>query len=367
MDRQRLKEKLKEYMEIPRMSGYEKEMAERFLMDMKLYADHAYVDRAGNVIAEFQGSDERVPSVMVFAHMDTIGFVITCITPEGFLKVDRVGGVPEKVLQGKGVRVGSESGKYYPGVFGMKSYHVLSTEEKQKADGITSLFIDIGAEHAQEVYDLGIHVGCPVLYDNAFKELLNDRICGAYTDAASGLTSLNQIAELLAHEKHKATVYLVGTVMEEYHARGAMLAHKSIKADMGICLLGAGAGDTPDLKGTNNVYLGKGVSVNMFNFHGKGTLNGNIIHKGMFELLKKSADNCGVLIQRQAARGALSDTAYLQLEENGIPCVDMGTPDRYSHSPMEVLDLKDLEKTGKLVFEFICGLDENFSLNRYDV
>lgn len=249
----------------------------------------------------------------------------------------------------------------------MKSYHVLSPEDKQKADSISSLFIDIGADCAQEVHALGIHVGCPVLYDNAFKELLNDRICGAYTDAASGLTSLNQIAELLAKKEHKATVYLVGTVMEEYNARGAMLAHRNIKADMGICLLGAGAGDTPDLRGTNNVVLGKGVSVNMFNFHGKGTLNGNIIHRGMFELLKNSADKCGIPIQRQAARGALSDTAYLQLEEKGIPCVDLGTPDRYSHSPMEVLDLKDLEKTGKLVYEFICGLDEKFSLNRYDV
>lgn len=104
MNRQNLKEKLKEYMEIPRMSGYEKEMAEHFLKDMKQYTDQVYVDRSGNVIAEFQGSDGGTPSVMVFAHMDTIGFVITCITPEGFIKVDRVGGVPEKVLQGKGVR-----------------------------------------------------------------------------------------------------------------------------------------------------------------------------------------------------------------------------------------------------------------------
>ena len=367
MDRNELKEKLKEYMEIPRLSGYESEMAKRFLADMKKYTDKAYVDKAGNVIAKFPGSGKQVPSVMVFAHMDTIGFVITCITADGFLKVDRVGGVPEKVLQGKGVRVGSESGNYYPGVFGMKAYHALSPEDKQKAEGIGGLYIDIGAKNETEVFNLGIHVGCPVLYDNAFKELLNDRICGAYTDDASGLTSLNQIAEFLAQKEHKATVYLVGTVMEEYHARGAMLAHRSVKADMGICLLGAGAGDTPDLKGTNNVALGEGVSVNMFNFHGKGTLNGNIIHKGMFTLLKKSAKKCGITLQRQAARGALSDTAYLQLEEKGIPCMDLGTPDRYSHSPMEVLDLKDLEKTGLLVYEFICGLDENFSLNRYDV
>ncbi len=276
-----------------------------------------------------------------------------------------MGGVPEKVLQGRGVRVGSEDGKYYPGVFGMKSYHSLSSGEKEKTDGIGSLYIDIGAKSAEEVRELGIQVGCPVIYDAYYKELLNDRICGSYIDDASGLASLNQIAGFLSRNPHKATVYLVGTVMEEYNARGAMMAQRTAHADMAVCLLGAGAGDTPDLQGTNNVILGEGVSVNMFNFHGKGTLNGNMIPANMREHLKKSAENAGIAIQRQAARGALSDTAYLQLEDKGIPCLDMGTPDRYSHSPAEVIDLKDLEKTGELVIEFIMGLDSSFPLARF--
>ena len=88
------------------------------LPNMKKYTDSVETDKLGNVIATFPGTDKKTPSIMVFAHMDTIGFVITCITADGFLKVDRVGGVPEKVLQGKGVRVGSESGNYYPGYSG---------------------------------------------------------------------------------------------------------------------------------------------------------------------------------------------------------------------------------------------------------
>lgn len=165
MERADLKAKLKEYMEIPRLSGYESLMAERFSEDMKKYTDSVETDKLGNVIATFPGTDKKTPSIMVFAHMDTIGFVITCITPDGFLKVDRVGGVPEKVLQGLGVRVGSEDGRYYPGVFGMKSYHVLTQADKEKADGISSLSIDMGAASAKEVRSLGIQVGCPVVYD----------------------------------------------------------------------------------------------------------------------------------------------------------------------------------------------------------
>ena len=146
------------------------------------------------------------------------------------------------MLQGLGVRVGSEDGRYYPGVFGMKSYHVLTQADKEKADGISSLSIDMGAASAKEVRSLGIQVGCPVVYDTFFKEFLNDRICGSYMDDASGLTTLCQIGEALSSTPHKADVYLVGTVMEEYNARGAMLAQRTVHADMAICLLGSRSG-----------------------------------------------------------------------------------------------------------------------------
>lgn len=365
MQREELKHKLKEYMEIPRLSGYEKEMAYRYQADMKKYTDQVIIDRIGNVIAEFPGTDPKTPSIMVFAHMDTIGFVITCITETGFLKLDRVGGVPEKALQGLKVLVGDEEGSYYNGVIGMRSYHTQSPKDKEKADSLSSLFVDIGAKSREEVQNLGIQVGCPVIYANQYTELLNDRIAGTYTDDASGLTSMIQIASLLKGKQTKATVYLVGTVMEEFNARGAMLAQRSVHADMAICLLGAGAGDTPDLAGSNNVKLGEGVSITLFNFHGKGTLNGNIAHQGMLSLMKKAGETADIPLQRQASRGALSDTAYLQLEDMGVPCLDMGTPDRYSHSPLEVLDLKDLERTGRLVYTFIDQITENFNCNRY--
>ena len=364
MNRQEIKNLLKEYMAIPRVSGYEEKMALRFYEDMSKYTKDVLKDRFGNVIATFKGYDEKTPSIMVFAHMDTIGFFISNISEDGFIYFDRIGGIPPKVLPALGVRVGNEKGEYYPGVIGNKSYHVLA-DNPNKVDEITSLYIDIGAKSRKEVEDLDIHVGCPIVYDVFYKELLNDRITGSYLDDASGLTTLNQLAEVLSKKKHKATVYLVGTVMEEYNARGAMLANRNAHVDLAICLLGAGAGDTPDLKGHNLVRLGEGTSVNMFNFHGKGTLNGNIIPKNMLEHLKKASDKTNVNIQRQAARGALSDSAYLQLEEKGVLCMDMGTPDRYSHSPSEMIDLNDLDKTFEILREFIYSLNENFKCERF--
>ena len=366
MELKELKKQLKEYMAIPRVSGYEKEMAYRLKEDLGKYSDEVKIDRIGNVIAAFKGSQKGAPSLMIFAHMDTIGFVIKRIDPDGFIYVDRVGGVPEKILTGTPVRVGSEDGKYYDGIFGTRAYHIMSNEEKAKADSLNDLFIDIGATSEKQLHELGIEVGCPVAYGKAYYELLNDRISGSYIDAAAGLCNLVQLAEYMKKNPPKATVYLVGTVWEEYSARGAMIANRSAKSDLAISILGPGAADTPDQRGkVSNVKMNNGVGVTMFNFHGKGTLNGNIIHKGIFELLKECAEKSGINIQRQAARGVLSDTAYLALEDEGIPCMDMGTPDRYSHSTLELIDTKDLLETGKLLCEFVKNLDKTFDLNRY--
>ncbi|MBA9088116.1 putative aminopeptidase FrvX [Fontibacillus solani] len=360
-----LKSKLIDYMGVIRLSGYESRMACKFRDDLSACVDEVKIDKLGNVIGTIKGTDPEAPNVMVFAHMDVIGFVISCIEPDGFLRFDRVGGISEKIVQGKAVMVGSETGEYYPGMIAAKSYHGQTPEDKSKMDSFSSLFVDIGAASAQEVNDLGIYVGCPITFAPYHVELLNDRIAGAYLDDATGLTNLLQIASILTREKPQCTVHLVGTVMEEFNARGAMMAARSVNTDMAICLLSPGAGDTPDQKSVNNIVLGGGPGVTMFNFHGKGTLNGNIVHQGMYQLLRKTAEQQGIPLQRCAARGALSDTAYLQLENDGIPCLDMGTPDRYSHSPMEICDLKDLEMVGQLVAAFLSSVDRDFNLNRY--
>ena len=112
MQLQELKQRLKEYMAIPRVSGYEKEMAYRLKEDLGKYTDDVKIDKIGNVIATFEGTQKNAPVLMIFAHMDTIGFVIKRIDKDGFIYVDRVGGVPEKILTGTPVRVGSEDGRY---------------------------------------------------------------------------------------------------------------------------------------------------------------------------------------------------------------------------------------------------------------
>lgn len=365
MNTEQRKQLLRDYMATPRVSGYEAAMAYRFRDDLTPYADEVRIDNVGNVIATFDGAQPGAPALMVFAHMDTIGYIVTCIDEDGFLRVDRMGGVPEKAIVSTAVRVGTENGGYINGVVAAKAYHVQTPEEKAKADPLAKLFIDVGAASREEVRAAGVEVGCPVAYAPAFYELMNGRICGSYLDDASGLVTMLELAAHMKERRPQCTVHLVGTVWEEFNARGAMMAARSVHTDMALCLLGPGAGDTPDQKGTNNVALGGGPAVTLFNFHGKGTLNGCVAHKGLYEHLKHSAAKAGVALQRSAGRGALSDTAYLQLEGMGIPCLDLGCPDRYSHSPMECLSLADHEATGKLLCAFIDTLDAGFSTARY--
>ncbi len=359
------KELLRQYMAIPRLSGYESQMAYRLRDDLGAYADRAVIDKVGNVIASFDGTQPDAPALMVFAHMDVIGFIITCIDDQGFIRVDRMGGIPEKIVAATQVLVGTENGDYVNGLIAAKSYHVQSAEEKAKADTLAHMFIDIGVHSRDEARALGVEVGCPVVYAPRFVDLQGDRIAGSYLDDASGMVTMVEIARHLKAHRPKVTVHLVGTVWEEFNARGAMLAARSVKTDLAICLLGPGAGDTPDQKGLNNVVLGGGPAVTLFNFHGKGTLNGCVAHKGMFDRMKQCAAAAGIPLQRSAGRGALSDTAYLQLEEAGIPCLDMGCPDRYSHSMLESLSLTDHQQTGALLCAFIDSLDATFRTDRY--
>ena len=107
------------------------------------------------MIAKVTGTDPSLPRAMIFGHMDQLGFIVRKVEEDGFIQVDRLGGIPEKVLPGLELVIRSEDGKWHPGVFGPKAHHATPAEEKYKVDLVTSLFIDVGASSAQEVHGMG--------------------------------------------------------------------------------------------------------------------------------------------------------------------------------------------------------------------
>jgi len=356
---------LESLMLLPAPSGYEKEMA-YFLKDILApYADEVHIDRIGNVIGKIGGVDKTAPSVMVFAHMDQLGFITRKIEPDGYLQVDRLGGIPEKVLPGLRLVVRSGDGHFHPAVIGIKSHHATQPEEKYKVDPVTSLFIDLGAKSDRQVREMGIDIGCPAIYRPSFEKLQGSRICGTAVDNRGGCASLVRTASLLHQNRPKSDVYFVGTVWEEFNLRGAAVAARSIRPDIALCLDVVLSGDTPDLRNRFEAKLGEGPAINLYTFHGRGTLNGTLPHEGLVKLALKSAVDAGLPVQRCATLGVITDSAYVQLEGAGIAVLDLGFAARYTHSPVEVCDVPDLENLSKLVSTMILQMDSGFNLNRY--
>ena len=359
-------ETLKDFMLTPAPSGYEGEMAYKLMDYLRPYADEVKLDHVGNVIAKIAGTDgENHPRLMVFGHTDQLGFIVRRIEADGYIQVDRLGGIPEKVLPGLQLIIRSEDGKWHKGVFGPKAHHATPPEEKYKVDFVTSLFVDIGAKNADEVRALGIEVGCPAIYKPAFENLLGTRVTGTAVDNRGACAALVAIAEQLHENRPACDVYLVGTVWEEFNLRGAMMAARTVKPDMAIMLDVTLAGDTHDLRSRFEDHLGEGPCVQLYSFHGRGTLNGTLPHAPMFELCKRTAAEENLPLQRFAALGIVTDAAYLQLEQDGVACLEMGFPARYTHTPIEVCDVHDVEVLSQLVAGMARRVDKDFQLNRF--
>lgn len=349
----------------PAPSGYEKECAYFWRNVMTPWVDQTRIDHCGNVICTLQGTDATAPEVMVFAHMDTLGFIVRRVENDGFLQVDRLGGIPEKVLPGLRLVVRNESGQFIPGVFGNKAHHATSAEEKYKVDPVTSLFVDVGASSRDEALALGLDVGCPVIYAPAFFALGTDKVCATALDNRGGLLAMALAAEKLHARRPCSTIHFVGTVWEEFNIRGAVFAARSLKPSVALCLDVVLAGDTHDLASRYENRLGHGPTINYYSFHGRGTLNGTLPHEGLTHLAHQAAKEDGIPVQRFASLGIITDSAYVQMEGDGIACLDLGFPVRYTHTPVEVCSLADIENLGRLVSAVCARLDNRFDRNRY--
>lgn len=349
---------------LPGLSGHEQAVSAYMQSHFEELGMPVKVDPLGNTIATVQGSDPDAPSILITAHMDQLGFVVKTILPEGFIKLERVGGIPEKVLPALQVSVQTQDGRLIPGVIGVKSHHLTPAEEKYKVDLYTSLYVDIGCASKDEVLALGIRIGSPVIYRPHFEHLEGNRVSGTSFDNRAACAILLGLADALAKVQPTATVYLAGTVQEEYTIRGATLAARATRPKLCICLDITMEGGTPDLRGVNEVAMGGGPVLSLYNFHGRGTLNGTIPHPAMVRLLEQAATEANIPLQRVATIGGLTELAYMQLEGDGICGIDLDFPCRYTHSPVELCDLGDMEHTTLLLQAAITMLTADFSLQR---
>jgi putative aminopeptidase len=337
-----VRELLTELMLISGLAGHEERVARAIAAHLDAFGLAHRSDRLGNLISTLPG-DPDLPSVMVFAHMDQMGFVVRMVEPSGLIRLERLGGVPERALPAQAVVLRTDAGDR-PGVIGVKSHHATAPEERYRVVPYAELAVDAGFTSKAEAEAAGVRVGTPVTYLPRALELAGGRIAGTAVDDRAGCAALLALAAA-RRDKPGPTTHLVWSVQEEHNLRGVLPAATALGPDIALQVDLVLACDTPEMATRGDVALGAGPAISLYSFHGRGTLNGVIPHPALVRLVEGAADGAGLPLQRSAHVGALTDLSYIQfMGPHGVACLDLGVPVRYSHQALEVVDPTDIER-----------------------
>ncbi len=341
---------LRDLMEAPSPSGYEQPAQEVVRAYAEPYADSVRVDVMGNLIAA--RNEGGSPKVMLAGHCDEIGLIVTYIDDDGYLQFTQVGGWDPGVLLGQWVEVHGESGPVR-GMIGMRSLQDLPPSERSKPVQLDWLTIDIGAADRADAESV-VRIGDVATVGQAWRELHNGRIAARACDDKTGVWVVMETLRLLEKRKFRAAVYAVSTVQEEVGLRGAKTSAFGVEPDVGVAVDVGFASDVPgeSKKKTADIKLGGGPILT----------RGANINPHVFDRLTAAADAKKIPYQLEATPGGTgTDANAMQLTRSGVATALISIPSRYMHTPVEVVDLKDLENSAKLLAEFICGLEPNAS------
>jgi len=334
-----LRADLKSLMAIPGLSGHEERVAAWLRGQLNALGLPNRTDRLGNLIATIAG-DPAKPSVMIFTHMDQLGFFVRKIEADGLIRVERMGGVSERAMAAQEVTLCGAKGDI-AGIIMNKAHHATTPDEKYKVLTAPEIRIDTGHGSKAAVEAAGIRIGTPVVYAARVIELAGERIAGTSVDDRAGCAALLDLARARIG-RAGPTLHLVWSVQEEFNLRGAVVAAQNLHPDIAIQIDLMLATDTPDMADRGEMVMGGGPGISLYSFHGRGTLNGVIPHPALVSLMEETADALSLPLQRSAQVGVLTDLSYVQLLGDGVASIDVGYPMRHSHSTIECCDLRDV-------------------------
>jgi endoglucanase len=337
---------LKSLLETPSPSGYERPIQDLVRAWARPYADELRTDRHGNVLAVRHPAAERggsAPRIMLAGHCDQIGLMVQHIDDHGFLYVQPIGGWDMQLLLGQGLTVWTRGGPV-TGVIARKATHLLTTEERAKVPQFTDVWVDIGAKDRKEAEDLVRH-GDAVTFALGYRPLRNRLAASPAMDDKVGVWVVMEALRLLHGRPLQASVYCVSTVQEEIGLRGATTSTYGIHPTVGIAVDVCHATDTPgnDKKQLGDTRLGAGPVL----------FRGPNINPHVFDRLAEAARAREIPVQvRGTPRATGTDANAMQLSRDGVATGLVGIPNRYMHSPVEVVDLDDLDRAARLLAEF---------------
>jgi len=336
-----VKELLRKLSDAHGVSGCEGSIRDIIRAEVAGSVDEIREDSMGNLIAVKRGDGF---SIMLAAHMDEIGLMVQYIDEKGFIRVVPIGGWFGPVLYTQRVILHGKNGPVM-GVLGAKPPHMLKEEERKKEIKIEDMFVDVGAASEEEVKSLGIEIGTPITIDREFADLAGNRVTGKALDNRVGVAML---IRALQRMESPHTVYAVFTVQEEVGLKGAKVSAYSLNPDCAIATDVTIPGDHPGIeKKDASVEMGRGPVVSIVNASGRGLIS----DPRMVAWLRETAERKKIPCQVEVGTGGNTDATIIHLERGGIPSVPLSIAARYIHSPVEVVDMGDIEAAIHLLVE----------------
>lgn len=346
MDKE-LKNFFSNLVEAPSPSGFEEPAQEVYRKFVKKYSDEVKTDIHGNVIALRKGTGKL--KLMIAGHADEIGFMVNFIDNNGFIYFRPIGGVDPSLLPGLKVDIYTKKGKIR-GVVGRKAIHMMEKEEKSKSPKMKDLWIDIGAKDKKQAEDI-VDIGDPITYQLGMEEMQNNLVLTKATDNKAGVFAAGALLKYLADEKIEANLYCVSSVQEELGLRGARTSAFGIAPELGLAFDVTTATDHPstDKKKYGDIALNKGPVIS----------KGANINPVMLRMLVETAKKKNIDYQIEAApRATGTDANIIQLTRSGVATGLISFPNRYMHTPIEIVSLKDIENAVHLAGEFVKKLND---------
>jgi len=349
---------LKRLMDTICPSGYESEAAEVWTQEAKRFADKVWGDQHGNAYAlvnEGGGPREGGPRVMLAGHMDEIGLLITHIDEKGFLTFSTIGGWDPQILPGHRVWIRTKKGRVL-GILGKKPIHLMEPKERENAVKIENLWIDIGATDKEDAESM-VEIGDPAVIALGFEEMPNNLVVSRGFDDRVGSFVVLEAARLLSQMNPSCEVIAVATVQEEIGLRGATTSAYNLDAKIGFAVDVDFATDFPTMesekKKHGEVLMSKGPSIT----------RGANVNPALLELMKQAADANEIPVQQTAyPSGTGTDANAMQLSRAGMATGLVGIPNRYMHTPGEIVHLDDLENCARLLAHTIEKIDASTNL-----
>ncbi|HYH66701.1 MAG TPA: M42 family metallopeptidase [Urbifossiella sp.] len=340
---------LRRLLDTPSPSGFEQQIQQVVREYARDFADEVTTDRHGNVFANRfpEGRPADAPRILLAGHCDQIALMIQHVDENGYLYVQPIGGWDMQVLLGQHLTVWTKTGPV-AGVVARRAIHLLKPDERTKVPDFADVWVDIGAKDKADAEAVVRH-GDPVTFELGYRPLRNGLAASPAMDDKVGLWVVMEAVRLLKGRSLKAAVYGVSTVAEEIGLRGAITASYAVDPTVGIAVDVTHATDTPgsDKKTQGEIKCGAGPVL----------FRGPNISPRVFDLLDELAQAHGIPVQvRGVPRATGTDANAIQISRAGVACGLIGIPNRYMHSPVEVVHFDDLTNAAKLLAEFCLAV-----------